>query len=55
VIARKKGSLTAAEEVLLDESERAPQSGHYSVGSWVRKSERSSAGLDRGPRRSPAI
>jgi len=35
VIARKKGSLTAAEEVLLDESERAPQSGHYSVGSWV--------------------
>jgi oligopeptidase B len=35
VIARKKGKLDAAEEVVLDESERAPHSGYYSVGSWA--------------------
>ena len=35
ILARKKGTLAATEEVLLDESERAPQKGYYSVGSWA--------------------
>lgn len=35
IIARKKGSLEATEEVLLDEPQRAPSTGYYSVGSWA--------------------
>jgi oligopeptidase B len=35
VIARKKGTLDAPEEVLLDEPKRAPASGFFSVGKWT--------------------
>jgi oligopeptidase B len=35
VIARKKGTLDAAEEIILDEPKRAPAEGFYSVGNWT--------------------
>jgi len=35
VIARRRKTLDAAEEVLLDEPKRAPETGFYSVGKWA--------------------
>jgi oligopeptidase B len=35
VIARKRGTLDAPEEVILDEPKLAPRSGYYAIGSWA--------------------
>lgn len=35
VLARKKQTLSASEEILLNEPERAPRSGYFSVGNWA--------------------